>query len=313
LSDRKALYTLVGIHLLWAAVNKFIQMAGTMMSPLAIAACRWALVSALLFVLLQTQWFRKLTFAKWPSRPQALQATLLGAVLFGPSHALYCWAVANKESPCTPVAGTVLLCTAPLFAAILGYFVLAERPTRNQLLAVPLGLIGAYVTMFGFRYPTVDGSGVWGSLAFFTAVVIEGIAMAYLTGIARKSSGIATLAFQTLGAGISLWVVALVMPGKLPISFGPFSWQGVVGFSYLVIVSSLICFPIWYRLAESGRQLGFLALALLLQPPLAGVIDYFSGEKLGANLFLGMAIVMIALFVGSRKPSIAREPAFEPA
>jgi len=295
------LLTLLGIHVLWAGVNKFIQMAGTMMSPLAIAACRWSIVPILLFALLQTSWFRKLTFAKWPDRGQAIRATLLGAALFGPSHALYCWGVANKQSPCTPTVGTVLLCTAPLFSAILGYFVLGETPKRNTLLAVPIGLFGAYVTVFGFGSPSFEGAGVEGSLAFFVAVIIESFAMAYLTGIARKSSGVTTLAFQTLGAGISLWLIALAMPERLPITIGPVSWQGVVGFAYLIIVASLICFPIWFRLAESGRQLGFLALALLLQPPLAGLIDFFSGEKMNANLFIGMAIVMAALLVASQK------------
>lgn len=284
------------IHALWAGVNKAIEFSGPWLSPTLLAASRWALVAGLVLAALRLPWFRSLTRPKWPGRADQWKCVLLGAGLFGPSHAMYYWAISNPTSPATGTEGTVLLTTAPLWVALLGLWMLGERLDWHRWASILVGLVGAFVVMFGFTLPHMEAQGAWGRAVFLLGVVIESLAFVAITRITRRSSGVCTFALQAVGAAAGLAVLGLVAPAVFPLQASAFSWAALGGVLYLVLVAGLFCWLVLMILTEK-QELAFLSLAILLQPPIAAALDAWTGKAIRPETWQGTLIVGFALLL----------------
>ncbi len=287
---------LLGIHVLWSGVNKAIQFGGTMFSPTLLAATRWTLVTFILATLLRTRWFRDLTSAKPTGWRGASQAFAIGALLFGPCHAAYYWALTNPTSATTGAEGTVLLTTTPLWMAVLGILFLGETLHWKRWLAIAVGVLGAYVVVFGFALPHMEGAGAWGRAVFLTAVIVETVAFALLTRITRRSSGVTAFAWLTSGGAVGLFALGTLLPSVFPLTICAFSVAGLAGFLYIAIVAGIVCFTVYMKLSET-QELSFLALAMLVQPPLAAALDWLTGKAVRPETWIGTLFVAAALLI----------------
>lgn len=283
---------LAGLNLLWSPVNLIVNLAhrdGA--SPFAIAAVRWTTLALLLGGLLATPWFRGITGAKWPSRTDAATCIILGLLLFGPSHALYYFAITKTSS----FEGTALGTTAPIWVALLSYFFLRESIGWARSISIVIGFVGAYFVSVGFQLPALNQGHTFGNSLYLLAVLMECIAGVWSIHIARRTSGITVLWLQILGAAIFMGLGPMLFPSALAFSIagtGTTFWACI---GYLVIFSGLITFSVWYTLAERA-PLSLMVVTILMQPPLAALLGvWFLGETVTLNVAVGTGLILGAL------------------
>jgi len=281
---------------LWAPVNLLVSLAvkdGA--SPVAIAATRWCSLALLLGLCLTVPSFRRFTNARWPITKDRIIAIALGFCFFGPAHAIYYYAITRTST----FEGNILGTTAPLWVAVLSFFFLRERISRIRVIAIVVGFVGAYVVSVGFAAPSLNQGHTFGNSLYLGAVVIESICGVLAIQIARRSSGITTLWLQVVGAAIFLSAAPIVLPSVFPYTFNGSGATTAFVLTYLVLISGLVTFGIWYTLAEKA-PLSLMVITLLLQPPLAtGLGMLFLNEKPNLQTALGSALILAALLIGT--------------
>jgi len=234
--------------------------------------------------------------ARFPSRIDALKATALGALFFGPSHVLYYFAMGHTST----FEGNVLGTTAPLWVAVLSFIFLREKIQPNRLVGILLGFVGAYIVSVGFAIPNLEDGHTYGNTLYLGAVVMEAVCGVLVIEVARRSSGITALWFQVLGAAIALILGSLFLPAVFPFRLDTVGLPTVGVLTYLTLVSGLFTFGVWYTLAEKA-PLNLMVITLLLQPPLATALGvYFLNERPAPHAITGTLIIFAALGVGLR-------------
>jgi drug/metabolite transporter (DMT)-like permease len=90
-----------------------------------------------------------------------------------------------------------------------------------------------------------------------------------------------------------------VLPSVFPYTFNGSGATTAFVLTYLVLISGLVTFGIWYTLAEKA-PLSLMVITLLLQPPLAtGLGMLFLNEKPNLQTALGSALILVALLIGT--------------
>jgi drug/metabolite transporter (DMT)-like permease len=286
---------LVLINVFWAPVNLLVQIAtadGT--SPVALALTRWSITAVLLGLLLAIPRFRTFTGAKWPSRRDVWMCLAMGVVFFGPSHALYYFALGKTST----YEGVTLNTTAPIWSGLMAFLLLGEKIGALRWVAFVLGTIGAYIVSVGFQLPRLDGGHTWGNLLYLTAVIMECIGGVFVIQSARRSSGITSLFLQLMGGAIGLTLLTSLSPQTFPFRFDTVGLPTLLCLGYLILFSGIFNFSVWYVVAEKV-PLSFLVLTLLLQNPLAAALGVaFRNETITPSVGVGALLVMVALVVG---------------
>lgn len=170
--------------------------------------------------------------------------------------------------------------TAPLWVLLLSPWLLSERPTRGELLAVPVFALGLGL----FFLDQLTPGQVTGNLVALGA----GVAFALsIMGLRRLGDGgpAALVQGNLLAAAVTLplWPLG---PAATPLDLGLVAFLGVfqLGLSYLLFSRGL-----------TGTPAVEAALLVLLEPVLNPVWTFlFTGERPGPWAVLGGAIILAA-------------------
>ncbi|MFT3915877.1 MAG: EamA family transporter [Anaeromyxobacteraceae bacterium] len=168
---------------------------------------------------------------------------------------------------------------APLWVLLLSPLLLGERPTRGELLAVPVYAIGLSM----FFLDELSGGQLTGNLV----ALASGVAFAFtIVGLRKlREDGPASLAWgNLLAAAIALPFGAGPSPTGLDLALVGYLGVFQLGVSYLVFTRGITATP-----AVEG------ALLVLLEPILNPVWTYLAtGERPGPWALLGGAVVLAA-------------------
>ena len=195
-----------------------------------------------------------------------------------------------------------LLANFQVFILMLaGIFVLRQKPTATQLLAIPLALFGLGMIV-GLDWQSLPNDYRLGVVyGLLTALVYAGylLTMRYSRKDVERGMPTREIAVISVISALILGVSALVEGQSLAIpTVGDFGWLVAYGvlshcLGYILIVSSL---P-QVSTTEAG-------LALLLQPTLSFVWDVlFFARPMTPTELAGAAIALGAIYLGSRRAS----------
>jgi drug/metabolite transporter (DMT)-like permease len=289
------LLILAGLNILWAPVNLFVKLANENgWSPTAIGAVRWTYVAIAMWMLVTSPWFRKVTLFRMPTAKQCLFALLLGMLFMAPGHALYYVGLENTSS----VEGTILNTLGPVFAAVLGYFILKEKVSRRRWVAIAISMVGAYLVSVGFQLPVLSAGNTLGNATYLLGTITECFGIVLAAKLVRASSAVGVAAWQFIGVMLGFWALA-AMPGLMHFEIS--SWNAVATWSvlYLALIPGVFCFTTWYILVRT-TPIAILAVSILLQPPVAAVLGYFVlGEQLLPSAWIGTALILFGLVLAS--------------
>lgn len=297
---RRDIIDLVLLAALWGASFLFQRIAVPAFGALPLAAVRIAVAALVLLPLLA--WRGGLADIR--RRPGSF--LMLGAVNTAVPFVLFAWAVLTI----TAGVAAILNATAPMFAALVAWVWLRERPGALQALGLVIGFGGvlwlvsarAGLDVEGARGPIVAG---------LVACLCYGMAGNY----ARKSfADVSPLAMATgsqIAATLLLLPFAIWMwPAVLP---GARDWAAAL---VLGVFCTGLAYLLFFRLltrvgAARAMTVTFLIPAFAM---LWGAL--FLGERVTVTMLAGCAVILLGTALASgliKRPAQAARPATDPA
>ncbi len=195
----------------------------------------------------------------------------------------------------TSVAKAVLLhYTAPIHVAILSPFILKEKNTPLTWFAVAAGLLGTAL----ITEPAGLLQGDPGELLGIASALVSGIGLAGVFMFGRFLAG--HLPAQTRALWGCVIVTILLLPFGILIPPGYF-WQNLPFLFLLGTVSLAIPYTLFFKGADYITAQAGSIVALF--EPVCGILIglLLFGERLSPTGFLGAGIVLLSIYIASRK------------
>ena len=219
-----------------------------------------------------------------PTRSGLTPRILATGLLTGGAFVLYSISIVLTEV----VTAILLFYLSPVWATVLGRFLLAERFTGARVAALVLGLGGLWVVLGGESgVPLPRNAGDWCALA-------AGIAWAFGTLRVHEDSAISAVAHVTsmfVGGAVFIAIVSL-----LPIATAPLPDMTVQAASLIAGLAALSVMSAWgilwgARVVSPGRA-GILLMTEVLTALASAAV--LSGEPFGIAQFVGSVLLLAA-------------------
>lgn len=249
--------------LLWSTAGAGVKLCS--LNAMQIAGGRSLIAAIVLFVLLKEVRATELT------RPILMVASAYAAtvVLF---------VIATKQT--TAANAIFLQDTAPLWVLVLSPWLLKEKPTRSELIAVPIFLVGLTLFFVDQLQPTqYVGNLVAIASGFAFALCIMGLRHI-------KASGIAATAWGNVIAAVVTLPFVFSGPAPTSLDIGVLLFLGIfqLGLAYALFSKGVSQMPA----VEAS-------LLILIEPVLNPIWTFiFKGERPGRWAIVGGAIILAA-------------------
>jgi drug/metabolite transporter (DMT)-like permease len=276
------------IYFVWGSTFLAIRVGVREVPPLILAAMRFFVAGAVLYVWMIARGERS------PSGRQWRAASLLGMVIFVFDYGLLFWAEQRVPSG----IAAVMLATIPVFMALSEIiFLRTQTLTARLVVALLIGIGGVAVLMsrsLNLGGVPIDKLGA-GALLF--ASVSWSIASTLTRKLSLPPSKVMSAGTQMLAGGVFLFAAAAGL-GEFR-NFHPWSVSGAVWWSllYLIVAGSIIGFTayVWLIHHESPTKVGTYAY---VNPIVAVLVGYFlGGEPLTQRTISGTLFVLISVVV----------------
>jgi len=288
------------LNILWAPTNFMIKVLQDTMSPSAVVSVRWIFFSALLWLLFAIPKTRNLLNPTLPQKADRFKAVLIGFFCVALSYNLYSLAVTMTST----IEANILSSTYPVVMGLFAFLFLKERVGAQRWTAIAIGIVGAYIVSVGFALPSLSHRHTMGNFLFLCGLVLECAALTMATRIVLRSSGLGTLAFESLGAALGTLAYPLILPGVPALRIDSFPPSAVAYMFYLVAVGGVFAFGAWYVLVENA-PVSLMMLSTLIQPPIAAVLGYlYLNETVTRNTVIGSAAIVIGLVVAAAEKDL---------
>jgi len=230
--------------------------------------------------------------SRWPSGRDWIAVALLGILFFFAFSVLFNLAYSYT----TAARGALTLSTMPLTTMLVGAALGVEKITRRKCVGVLVAVAGVFFAlMFGL---TGAPAGAWrGELVMLSATMCMSLYNVWSRPFIARSD---PLAFLTAGMGAAafcLLVWALAIHGFAAAEhFEPLQWIAV---AYLGVVGSAGAFILWV-FALSRTSPTKTAVTITVNPVFASIVGALAiGEGIGLNLIVGLAAVVVGIWVAT--------------
>jgi len=191
----------------------------------------------------------------------------------------------------------IIAYTMPVWATVLAWPVLGERPGWHRVAGLALGLAGVTLLMAG----AVEPGAVWAKLPGVAAILTTALMFAGGAVFTKRwpvgMAPVPLVAWQ-IGIGtLPVWVIAL---GFETLDFGRVTWVGWGCLVYVAVVAQCAAYLAWFR-ALKLLPAGVAAMGSLLVP----VIGVFSsglllGEPLGVRHLVALVLTLGGVVLAAR-------------
>jgi len=249
--------------------------------PLALAAARFLVASALFAALLQRQppEERRLGSDRW----LLLGMALSGVVIFVPT--LYFGVRLT-----TVVNATLINGTGPLITGVLAALLIQEPMSRRQIVGALASLVGVLVLISGGRLLFWQGMQInIGDLIVLGTVALWGLYSVLGRQVMRRRSALSATAFSAFLGLPLLLLTAFWELRTFPVDVRP---QLILAVLYIGVAPTVIGFLSWnagvHRLGPGGAMVFYNTLPLY-----GALLGYlFLGEPIGLTHLLGGALII---------------------
>jgi len=262
---------------IWGSSFLFMRLGGAEFGVVATAGVR-VTIGAL--VLLPLLWFS----GHWGSlRRNAARVLFFGILNSALPFALFAYAVTSIS---TGLAG-ILNATVPLFAALIAWGWLRDRPSPSRVVGLAIGFAGIALLSKDSASFNVGGSG-WAVMACLVAAVCYGFAASFTKKYLVGVHPLASAAGSQLGAALALALpTAWFWPAKMP---GTVSWLALLA---LGVVCTGVAYILYFRLiAQLGPSRATTVTFLI---PVFAILygTLLLGEKLTVWMLMCGAVVVL--------------------
>ena len=310
MSTLRAFLLLALVNVLWGSSHVVAKVALEHYDPWLVAALRMSMASVFLWLF---QLRNGLSCVDVTGVPWSHVGGMLAIGMFGVTLEMLLWHYGLHLSSST--SSSLLVVGEVLFTAFAATVMFRERLGRARAAATLVGVLGVLILVGGgdmLHGPVPGGTGILttraiGDILILLSTFVEGFYTVLGARLARRYPAHVVLTWTNTG-GMLIWLLLLGMqPGGHGDPLGE-SWQAVGGVLYLAVMSSVICYLVWFHvLGRIGANAG--APMLMLQP-LTGVLLSVTllGEPLWVSRILGGLVILAALslnaFATVKSPSI---------
>jgi drug/metabolite transporter (DMT)-like permease len=306
---------LVVVYVVWGSTYLAIRVGVRDLPPLTMAGMRYLTAGLLLYPIALRTGPARLRATDRPGRRQWLGAGLVGLLLLVVGNG----GLSVGEQALDSGFAAVLVATVPLWMVVFAWPIDRQRPTRNAVGGLGIGLVGvAVLTGVGSGSPhpaevalVLGASCAWGL----------GSVLAHRLALPRRA--LLAAALEMIVGGVLLLIAATVRG-----EYEAMDWSQVPGSAWLALLyligpGSLLAFTA-YGYALSRLPLATVSTYAYVNPVVAVVLGVvILGERLTANQGVGTALVVASIVltlhrrgaepsgpVGSEDPGprAAREP-----
>jgi len=284
LLDWLLLLTLAAI---WGFSFLFIKRAVAVYTPLQVAM--WRMVLALIA-------YAPVAWLFWPRIDWTRWRALLVVAFCGSAIPNFLFAVAQTRVS-SSLAG-VLNSLTPLFTLLLGVFFFQFRPSKNKIVGVALGFVGAAALVFFQRGRTVDGQASY-ALLCAAATLCYAINANTVGRHLRDQhpAAIASGAFVLTGA---LFLLGLWASGGWSATLThPDGWRGLSYISYLAVLGTVGGSILYFWLLQRTSALFATSVTYLL-PVAALIVGAFDGEMVGTFDVVSTALILTGVYLARK-------------
>jgi len=286
------------IYLIWGSTYLGIRVAVETLPPFLMAGMRFAIAGVLLFT------FLRLRGAAWPTAVQWRDQTIVGIFLLLGGNAVVSWSEQRTPSGIT----ALILGASPLIVVIFDWIRPGGiRPTLGLVAGVIVGiggialLVGPGAIPAGSRPPTRD------IIALLFASVSWWVGSFYSKHSKTRTPLMMASAMQMLTGSVGMLLTGCILGEERAFALASVSTVSWVAFTYLVIVGSLVAFPVYVWLLEHSTPAKVSTYAYV-NPVVAIFLGWaILGEPLNARILLAAAVIIGAVAIITIAK--AREPA----
>jgi drug/metabolite transporter (DMT)-like permease len=274
----------------WGANWTMMKLALGHSTPLWIAALRFMLGAAALFVILAAR-----RGVRLPPRGDLPIIVSVGLLQMLANATLVIFAL--RFVP--PGRSSVLGYTTPLWVIPLA-LLLGERPTARSLGGTFLGLAGMALLFGPASLDWGNRQMVFGQILLLLAAVVWSICIVHIRGHRWRASALELAPWQMLLAATPLAIAALISDGPAPGDFSLAFWATTL---YIGVLATAFAF---WAVVEANRRLSATSISnAMLAVPVVGltVSACVTGEKMDLWLIVGMAMMLagIAMVASTRR------------
>lgn len=272
------------VTFLWSTSYILIEIGLEEINPLAFAAYRYVVASALL--MLPTFYLHR-EHLKSLGQRQLSVFLLLGFTGYFIAQGLQFFGLFYLE----PVTVTFILNLTPIFVLILGVLLLKEKPSAVQLGGIALTLCGVFV----FFYDSLLASGkVMGLVVTF----VSGVGWAFYMIVSRhilreNKENVLVLTVYSMALGSLMLLGTTALTGNLT----TVSFNGWVIILWLSIANTAFAFALWNHALKTLRayEQSILQNSMLIQITLLAYI--FLNETVTLQKISGIVMVFIGVLI----------------
>ncbi|QTL01637.1 DMT family transporter [Aquabacter sp. L1I39] len=195
----------------------------------------------------------------------------------------------------TVTEATLITFTMPLWASLIAWPALGERPSWMSASALAMGFSGIALLVAGPGL-SLEGPHLPAMLLPLTAAVLFALG-SVMARTPLPLPPIASVAWQTGLGCLPMVVIALIFERQ---QIGPLSLKGLGAMAYMTLIPMAVCYLSWFaalrRLPASTAALGMLLVPIVGTTGAALVL----GEPLGPRQILAFALVISGVALGLR-------------
>jgi drug/metabolite transporter (DMT)-like permease len=280
------LAVLVALSVIWGSAFMLVKVVLEEVEPLTLVAGR--LTGACLFLSLAVLVSRH----AWPRDRRAWRAfVLLGLVNNVWPFILLTWGQQHIESS----LAAILTASMPLSTVVLAHFWIDERLTLDRAVGVLIGFGGVFV-LIGADLRELTESSTLGQLAIIGGVLGYSFGTVFARRYLQDADPVATAAGQTLVGATVMIPIALAGDRPFDLSISP---KIALAWATLGVLASGVAYLLFFSLIRhiTATQASMVSYLIPITAVFLGalVLD----ERLGANSFVGLALIIIGVWVVS--------------
>jgi len=276
------------IYLVWGSTYLGIRIAVETIPPFLLSGVRFAIAGTLIFT------FLKLKGAAWPNARQWRNQAVVGVFLLLGGNAVVSWCELRVPSGIT----ALILGAAPLVVVFMDWIRPGgRRPTAGLLVGVAVGIGGVAMLLgpgsipAGYRPPLLD------IVALFASSVCWWIGSLYSKHGRVGTPLLMASAMQMLCGSASILVVALLVGEGRGLSLSAISPHSWMAFAYLIVVGSIVVFPVYTWLLEHSTPT-LVSTYAYVNPVVAVFLGWVVlNEPLNARILVAAAIIIGAVAI----------------
>jgi len=282
-SKAKLIAAYAAIYIIWGSTFLAIKYAIVTMPPFAMAATRFLMAGALLYV-----WARLRSDVV--TRPvHWVHAFIIGALMLCAGNGAVVWA--EERMPSGLVA--LMVAIIPLWVVLIDWLRPGGvRPHRAVLIGVVVGLIGMAL-LIG---PSAIGKSHQIDIAAALLLLLGSLSWSVATVFGKRAAvpgfPAMTSAMQLLGGGLCLVLVSVVAGEPAQIHPDRISAEGIVALAYLIVFGSVVAFSAYswlLRVQPPAR----IATYAYVNPVVAMLLGWLiAGERLTVMTIAAAAVIL---------------------